>query len=153
VPVLIVLGWQVAKRLRPLWVATQSETGALGTVMQESLSGRRVVMSFVREDFEIAKYETKNREVRDLTLAAMRLSAWNQPLMVLALNIVTILVPGPWSAVFIMSISASVWVCRLPSFSTPPAELRPVPGDYLAYACCLRGDVCLRCWIPVGDRG
>jgi ABC-type multidrug transport system fused ATPase/permease subunit len=92
VPVLMVLGWQVAKRLRPLWVATQSETGALGTVMQESLSGRRVVMSFVREDFEIAKYETKNREVRDLTLAAMRLSAWNQPLMVLALNIVTILV-------------------------------------------------------------
>jgi ABC-type multidrug transport system fused ATPase/permease subunit len=92
VPVLIVLGWQVGKRLRPLWAATQRETGALGTVMQESLSGRRVVMSFVREDFEIAKYETKNREVRDLTLAAMRLSAWNQPLMVLALNIVTILV-------------------------------------------------------------
>jgi ABC-type multidrug transport system fused ATPase/permease subunit len=92
VPVLIVLGWQVGKRLRPLWAATQRETGALGTVMQESLSGRRVVMSFVREDFEIGKYETKNREVRDLTLAAMRLSAWNQPLMVLALNIVTILV-------------------------------------------------------------
>ncbi|PWT77344.1 MAG: ABC transporter ATP-binding protein [Chloroflexi bacterium] len=92
VPVLIVLGWQVAKRLRPLWAATQRETGALGTVMQESLSGRRVVMSFVREDFEIDKYETKNREVRDLTLAAMRMSAWNQPLMVLALNVVTILV-------------------------------------------------------------
>ncbi|MGO8951237.1 MAG: ABC transporter ATP-binding protein [Ktedonobacterales bacterium] len=92
VPVLMVLGWQVARRLRPLWVATQSETGALGTVMQESLSGRRVVMSFVREDFEIGKYEAKNRQVRDLTLAAMRLSAWNQPLMVLALNIVTVLV-------------------------------------------------------------
>ncbi len=92
VPVLIVLGTQVAKRLRPLWVGTQRETGALGTVMQESLSGRRVVMSFVREDFEIGKYETKNREVRDLTLSAMRLSAWNQPLMILALNIVTVLV-------------------------------------------------------------
>ncbi len=60
--------------------------------MQESLSGRRVVMSFVREEFEIGKYETKNREVRDLTLAALRLSAWNQPLMVLALNVVTVLV-------------------------------------------------------------
>ncbi len=92
VPILMVLSWQVARRLRPLWVATQNETGALGTVMQESLSGRRVVMSFVREDFEIGKYGTKNREVRDLTLAAMRLSAWNQPLMILALNIVTVLV-------------------------------------------------------------
>ena len=92
VPILMVLGWQVARRLRPLWMATQSETGQLGTVMQESLSGRRVVMSFVREEFEIGKYETKNREVRDLTLAALRLSAWNQPLMVLALNVVTVLV-------------------------------------------------------------
>ena len=92
VPVLIILTSQVARRLRPLWAATQRETGALGTVMQESLSGRRVVMSFVREDFETGKYETKNREVRDLTLAAMRLSAWNQPLMILALNIVTVLV-------------------------------------------------------------
>jgi ABC-type multidrug transport system fused ATPase/permease subunit len=92
VPVLIILASQVARRLRPLWAATQRETGALGTVMQESLSGRRVVMSFVREDFEMGKYETKNREVRDLTLAAMRLSAWNQPLMLLALNLVTVLV-------------------------------------------------------------
>ena len=73
-------------------IAYASETGKLGTVMQESLSGRRVVMSFVREEFEIGKYETKNREVRDLTLAALRLSAWNQPLMVLALNVVTVLV-------------------------------------------------------------
>ena len=92
VPVLVVLSIQVARRLRPLWTDTQQETGALGTVLQESLSGRRVVMSFVREAFEIEKYGTKNREVRDLTLGAMRLSAWNQPLMVLALNVVTVLV-------------------------------------------------------------
>ncbi|HLY29627.1 MAG TPA: ABC transporter ATP-binding protein, partial [Ktedonobacterales bacterium] len=91
VPILIALAIQVGRRLRPLWMGTQQETGALGTVMQESLSGRRVVMSFVREPFEIAKYEEKNRQVRDLTLSAMRLSAWNQPLMILALNIVTVL--------------------------------------------------------------
>ncbi len=91
VPILVVLAVQVGRRLRPLWAGTQQETGALGTVMQESLSGRRVVMSFVREPFEIAKFEQTNRSVRDLTLAGMRLSAWNQPLMILALNIVTVL--------------------------------------------------------------
>ena len=58
VPILMVLGWQVARRLRPLWVATQSETGKLGTVMQESLSGRRVVLSFVREAY-------RDRQVRE----------------------------------------------------------------------------------------
>src|SRR5437588_268919 len=32
------------------------------------------------------------REVRGLSLDAMRLSAWNQPLMVLVLNVVTVLI-------------------------------------------------------------
>ena len=92
VPIIIFLAAQVGSRLRPLWQRVQNETGVLGTIMQESLSGVRVVKAFVREKFEIEKYETKNRELRELNMAAMRLSAWNQPLMVLALNIVTVLI-------------------------------------------------------------
>ncbi|MGH2515613.1 MAG: ABC transporter ATP-binding protein, partial [Ktedonobacterales bacterium] len=91
VPALCVLATSVAKRLRPLWAGVQNETGALSTVMQESLNGRRVVLSFAREDHEIEKFGAKNRELRDLNLAALRTSAWNQPLMVLALNVVTVL--------------------------------------------------------------
>ncbi len=92
VPILIVLGIQISRRLRPLWTTIQSETGDLGTIMQESLSGIRVVKSFAREDFEIEKFDQQNRHLRDLSQRAMRLSAWNQPLMVLVLNIVTVLV-------------------------------------------------------------
>lgn len=92
VPLLILLSVQVASRLRPLLLSVQNETGALGTVMQESLSGMRVVKAFAREEFEIAKFDAKNRELRELNLGAMRLSAWNQPLMVLVLNVVTVLI-------------------------------------------------------------
>lgn len=92
VPILILLSIQVAHRLRPLWFSVQNETGVLGTVMQESLSGVRVVKAFAREEFEIAKFDGKNRELRELNLGAMRLSAWNQPLMVLVLNVVTVLI-------------------------------------------------------------
>ncbi len=92
VPILIALAIQVARRLRPMWDSAQQETGALSTVMQESLSGRRVVLSFVREAYEIQKFEEKNRELRNLKIGAQRLSAWNQPLMVLSLNLVTVLV-------------------------------------------------------------
>ncbi len=91
-PLISLLAWQVARRLRPLWLSVQNGVGELGTVMQESLSGMRVVKSFAREDFEVEKYEVKNQEVRDLNLSAMRFSAWNQPMMVLALNIVTVVV-------------------------------------------------------------
>ena len=92
VPIIIVLAAQVGRRLRPLWQSVQNENGELGTIMQESLSGVRVVKAFVREAFEIGKYEKKNLELRELNMSAMRLSAWNQPLMVLALNIVTVLI-------------------------------------------------------------
>ncbi len=92
VPVIGFLATQVAKRLRPLWLGVQNETGALGTIMQESLSGMRVVKSFTREPFEVEKFDAKNQEVRNLNLEALRLSAWNQPLMVLALNVINVLV-------------------------------------------------------------
>ena len=91
VPALVVLGVSVGKRLRPIWAGVQNETGALSTVMQESLNGRRVVMTFAREQFEIEKFDNQNRELRNLNLRALRLSAWNQPLMVLTLNVVTVL--------------------------------------------------------------
>jgi ATP-binding cassette subfamily B protein len=92
VPILILLAYQVARRLRPLWQRVQNETGVLGTILQESLSGVRVVKAFAREAFEISKYEEKNRELRALNMSAMRMSAWNQPLMVLVLNIITVLI-------------------------------------------------------------
>jgi ATP-binding cassette subfamily B protein len=91
VPALAILASSVARRLGPLWAGVQNGTGALSTIMQESLNGRRVVLSFAREDYEIAKFGEKNRDLRNLNLAALRLSAWNQPLMVLALNAVTVL--------------------------------------------------------------
>ncbi|MBO0779451.1 MAG: ABC transporter ATP-binding protein [Ktedonobacteraceae bacterium] len=92
VPVLIFLAIQVSRRLRPMWFRSQVEMGALSTIMQESLSGVRVVKSFAREDFEIKKFGNKNLEVRGINMSAMRLQAWNQPLMVLVLNIITVLV-------------------------------------------------------------
>ena len=92
VPILIFLSIQVARRLRPTWLRVQNEMGALGTIMQESLSGVRVVKAFAREKFEIAKYDKKNRELRELNMSAMRLAAWNQPLMVFVLNVVTVVI-------------------------------------------------------------
>ncbi|MBA3825177.1 MAG: ABC transporter ATP-binding protein, partial [Ktedonobacterales bacterium] len=93
-PVLALLAWQVARKLGPMWRDVQSQTGDLSTVMQESLSGRRVVLSFNREGFEHEKFMTQNRRVRDAQMSAMRLSAWNQPLMIFVLNVVTVVTLG-----------------------------------------------------------
>ena len=60
--------------------------------MQESLAGVRVVKSFAREEFEINKYEKQNLALRELNMSAMRLAAWNQPLLILVLNIIAVVV-------------------------------------------------------------
>ncbi len=64
VPIIAVLAIQASRKLVPLWRGVQNETGALSTVMQESLAGVRVVKVFTREDFELRKFEAKNKEVR-----------------------------------------------------------------------------------------
>jgi ATP-binding cassette subfamily B protein len=92
VPLLAALSVMVARRMIPLWRRVQDETGALSTVMQEGLSGVRVVRAFAREDFEIEKFDAKNRDVRALSLDAMRMGAWSQPLMVMILNMITVAV-------------------------------------------------------------
>ncbi|HEX4208394.1 MAG TPA: ABC transporter ATP-binding protein [Ktedonobacteraceae bacterium] len=92
IPIMGLLATNVSRRLAPLWLGVQNEYGALSTVMQESLSGVRVVKSFAREKFEIEKFNKQNFEMRALDMSAMRLSAWNQPLMVLSLNVITVLV-------------------------------------------------------------
>ncbi|GHO46697.1 ABC transporter ATP-binding protein [Ktedonospora formicarum] len=92
VPFLAVFTSQVAVRIRPIWLAVQNENGVLSTVMQESLSGVRVVKAFAREEFEMDKFDKQNQLLRDYSLKAMRFMAWNQPLLVFVLNIVTVLV-------------------------------------------------------------
>ncbi len=91
IPIMMLLSAQVMRRLRPLWNRSQNVAGELSTIMQESLSGVRIVKSFAREDFEIMKFSQKNQELRELNLSAMRLSAWNQPLLLLVVNVVTVL--------------------------------------------------------------
>jgi ATP-binding cassette subfamily B protein len=50
-------------RLRPIWLEVQNLQGRLGVVLQENLSGMRVVKAFGREQEEQAKFD---REATDL---------------------------------------------------------------------------------------
>ncbi len=92
VPIMLVISVQVMRRLRPIWLRAQDGMGELSTIMQESLAGVRVVKSFAREEFEMAKYDKQNLALRELNMSAMRLAAWNQPLLILVLNIIAVVV-------------------------------------------------------------
>ncbi|MBI3977226.1 MAG: ABC transporter ATP-binding protein [Chloroflexi bacterium] len=92
---------RVARRLRPLWLSVQQETGVLTTVLQENLAGVRVVKAFAREEHELDKFNAANRAVREKSLEANRLAAFNQPFMAFIVNSVTVVVLwyGGWQII------------------------------------------------------
>jgi ATP-binding cassette subfamily B protein len=100
-PLVMFLAFRAANYLRPLWLQVQQDTGVLTTVLQENLSGMRVVKAFAREDFELEKFNVANRAVREKSLEANRYAAFNQPFMAFIINIATgaILFLGGWQVI------------------------------------------------------
>lgn len=76
----------------PKFQLMQHKLDTLNNTIQESLMNIRVIKSFVRDDFEEEKFNEKNKDLMDSTLAAMNLAILNMPIMMLAMNITTIAV-------------------------------------------------------------
>ncbi len=72
---------QVSRRLRPIWLDVQELQGRMGAVLQENLSGMRVVKAFAREEQESVKFTKEAKSLFERAFMANRIQAFNQPLM------------------------------------------------------------------------
>ncbi|MBQ7365408.1 MAG: ABC transporter ATP-binding protein, partial [Clostridia bacterium] len=66
--------------------AMQTKVDALNSTVQESVTNVRVVKSFVREDYEVEKFEGANRSLKDASFSAMKLMIVLSPIMTLVMN-------------------------------------------------------------------
>jgi ATP-binding cassette subfamily B protein len=90
-----VIAWRVinvSRLLRPIWLKVQQLIAAIGTTLQESLTGIRVVKSFAREQDESQKFAGDARKLYDTQIGATPIVAFNTPLMVFLLGAPTALV-------------------------------------------------------------
>jgi ABC-type multidrug transport system fused ATPase/permease subunit len=71
----------VALRLRPVWLRVQDGLARLGTVLQENLSGVRVVKAFSREEHESEKFDVEARALFEDSYETNRQMAINVPIM------------------------------------------------------------------------
>ncbi|HEX7974254.1 MAG TPA: ABC transporter ATP-binding protein [Anaerolineales bacterium] len=62
VPLIVVVSAFFFKRISKIYEAYQEQDAALTTVLQENLSGVRVVKAFARQEFEKDKFERDNKE-------------------------------------------------------------------------------------------
>ncbi|MBI4302294.1 MAG: ABC transporter ATP-binding protein [Chloroflexi bacterium] len=79
-------------RLRPIWLRIQQRIADLGVVLQENLSGVRVVKAFAQEDQERAKFAAPAQDVHDQSLMATRHQSFNMPLMSFLLTMATAII-------------------------------------------------------------
>ena len=85
-PLLVVVVALILNRVGPMFRALQEKTDALNLVVQENLTGIRVVKSFVREDYEQEKFAKRSRDLKETSQRAFGAVVMNMPLMMLIIN-------------------------------------------------------------------
>jgi ATP-binding cassette subfamily B protein len=91
-PFLNLLGKRFSSRLHPQVTRIQRESGELASVVEESVSGVRVVKGFGAEPFQRARLDTEADDLYDASIGATRVRSRYLPAMELLPNIGLILV-------------------------------------------------------------
>ncbi len=69
----------IVKNVRPLYARMQAAVDYVNRIIQENLAAIRVVKAYVREDYEITKFEEVNQNLRDNSEKAFSLAVLNMP--------------------------------------------------------------------------
>jgi len=68
------------KKVRPMWQEVREQNGVLTSVLQENLSGLRVVRGFSREEYEEEKFGAEVQKFFDINVKMARFRAFFMPL-------------------------------------------------------------------------
>ena len=89
-PFLAYTAVQYGTKVRPMYSLVQRQWAHLTAVLQENITGVRVVKAFARESFEIDKFATENQLFLERNVSATRLQALVYPLMLFISSLGTI---------------------------------------------------------------
>ena len=90
VPPIVFVLVRFVQKIRPLFSEVQQTLGRLNTVLQEDLSGVRVIRAFAREDYEVGRYRDVNDELLNKNLQTVQTFAGNFPIIFLLSNLGTL---------------------------------------------------------------
>jgi ATP-binding cassette subfamily B protein len=81
IPPTAILAIMMTTRLRPIWLQVQNLQGRVGVVLQENLSGMRVVKAFGRESYEQRKFDIEAQNLFENSYATNKIQATFSPLL------------------------------------------------------------------------
>ena len=91
----------LGRRLRKVTANTQAQTGTLMTVVEQSLSGIRLVKAYRMEDYEASRVEGLTTTIRGLIIKAERVKALSSPLMETmgGVAVTVVIIYGGWRVI------------------------------------------------------
>lgn len=99
-PFLVIFAYVFFMRMQKVFTSSDEAEGELSTVLQESLSGVRVVKAFNREVFELKKFDEKNSKYKNLTYKLIELLGvyWASSDLVVLSQIFVVVIFGIYAA-------------------------------------------------------
>ena len=82
----------IIKTASPRYTKMQEALDGLNSNIGETVTNQRVIKSFVREDFEIDRFEKRNGELVEKSTSALKVMLFMMPVSSLAINVTTLLV-------------------------------------------------------------
>ena len=86
-PLAFVTAIRMGKVVRPIFGNARAQLSQLNTMVQENISGNRVVRAFCREPFEIEKFDKENEKYYELQLEGNKVWVKYAPILETAANI------------------------------------------------------------------
>lgn len=92
IPILAFITFMIIKTASPRYTAMQEQLDKLNTNIGESITNERVIKSFVREDYEINKFDSVSNSLMKKSVRALKVMVLMQPVSALAVNVTTLAV-------------------------------------------------------------
>ncbi len=86
-PLVLITVVLVISKVNPLFGILQKRLDRVNNIMQENVTGSRVVKAYVHEDQEIQRFQTANQELVDTQLKSLLLLSYMTPVMNIVLNL------------------------------------------------------------------
>ena len=97
-PIMAVMLLCVLGKAIPLYGTVQKKLDRVNSVVQENVSGARVIKAYVREDHEAKRFEGANGELRDVNMKVLSIMAIMNPVLTVVLNaaVIAVILIGGW---------------------------------------------------------
>lgn len=97
-PVLVIMLIFVLGKAIPIYSKLQTKLDRLNCVVQENVTGARVIKAYVKEEYEGDRFDKANADLRDTNIRVQRIMAIMHPVLMIVMNaaIIAVIYIGGW---------------------------------------------------------